>query len=415
MIDRLFLNGQKKENGGGYSMRKILKVGLLFHSFSCKNLGVGALAISESELLKRICDRLNIDLEIVCYEWKVNDLYSDATHAKVRLKQTTYNPIKMIKSFNDCNLIIDATAGDSFTDIYGIKNFIRIFLIKYYSILAKPSIVLAPQTIGPYRNIFTKIIANIYLCFIKRIFLRDELSKSAIPKRLMKKVTVATDMAFALPFRPISILNAKFKTAGLNISGLLYLGGFLLDRRDDFSYKRLCSKIIDLLIEEGYEVYLVPHVVGGIDDVKDNDTKVIMDLCNNDKRLKMAPLFKDPIEAKSYISQFDLFLGSRMHATIAAFSTGVLTIPLAYSRKFQGVFEPLGYKSILDLQSMSEQEIIDQIKKMLKNEITMKSDINNANILVTKKMSRYESYLERLILEATKDLVIRNARVKADE
>ncbi len=383
-------------------MRKSIKVGLLFHSFSNNNLGVGALAISESEMLKRICDKLNVDLEIVCFEAKVNDLYSDATNALVRLKQTTKNPFRMIKYLNDCNLIIDATAGDSLTDIYGLKNFIRIFLIKYYSILAKPSVILAPQTIGPYRSKITRLIADIYLCFVKHIFIRDELSKSAIPKRLMKKVTVTTDMAFALPFRTAKTLKANSKAVGFNISGLLYSGGFCLDRSDDFSYKRLCLRIIDLLIEEGYEVYLVPHVVGGINDFKDNDTKITMDICKNDQRLKMAPLFKDPIEAKSYIRQFDLFIGSRMHATIAAVSSGVPTIPLAYSRKFQGVFEPLGYKATLDLQCLSENEIIDHIKQVLVNGITIKSNIQKANAIVTSKLNRYEAYLEKVILEEIK-------------
>lgn len=400
-------------------MRKVLKVGLLFHSFSNSNLGVGALAISESELLKRICDKLNIELEIVCFEPMVNDLYSDATSAHVSLKQTTYNLFRMIKDFNDCNLIIDVTAGDSLTDIYGLKNFIRIFLIKYYSILAKPSVVLAPQTIGPYRSKITKIIADIYLSFVKRIFIRDELSKSVIPTKLMNKVTVATDMAFALPLRPNKTLNRKSKAAGFNISGLLYSGGFNLGRDNDFSYKRLCLSIIDLLIQEGYEVYLVPHVVGGINDDKDNDTKISFDLCNNDLRLKMAPLFKNPIEAKSYISQFDLFIGSRMHATIAALSSGVLTIPLAYSRKFQGVFEPLGYKATLDLKFLSEKEIIEQMKQILINGKTIKANIEKTTTVATNKLSRYEAYLEKVILEIMGELddkkVVKNERVETDE
>lgn len=401
-------------------MRRFFKVGLLFHSFSNYNLGVGALAISESELLKRICDKLNIELEIICFEAKVNDLYSDVTNAPVSLKQTTYNPLKMIKYLNDCDLIIDATAGDSFTDIYGLKNFIRIFLIKYYSILAKPPVVLAPQTIGPYKSKITKLIADIYLNFVNKIFLRDELSQSVIPTRLMKKVAVATDMAFALPFRQTKTLKAKSKTVGFNISGLLYTGGFSLDRNDDFSYKRLCLNIIDLLINDGYEVYLVPHVVGGIDDdFKDNDTKITIELCNNDYRLKLVPLFKDPIEAKSYISQFDLFIGSRMHATIAALSSGVPTIPLAYSRKFQGVFEPLGYKSTLDLQFMSENEIIDQIKQILINVNSIKSNIVETTSDATSKLRRYEAYLENIVLEKVKELnykkAIMNKRVETDE
>lgn len=398
-------------------MRKNLKVGLLFHSFSNSNLGVGALAISECELLQHICDRSNIELEIICFESKVDDLYSDATSAHVSLIQTSYNPIRMIRCFNECNIIIDATAGDSLTDIYGIKNFIRIFLIKFYSILSKPSIILAPQTIGPYRSKITKIIADIYLFFVKKIFIRDELSKTVIPTRLKNKVTIATDMAFALPYSPEKTLKANSKTVGFNISGLLYSGGFNLGRSDSFSYRKLCLSIIDMFINKGYEVYLVPHVVGGINDDVDNDTKISLDICKNDSRIKMAPLFKNPIEAKSYISQFDIFIGSRMHATIAALSSGVFTIPLAYSRKFQGVFDPLGYKTTLDMQYMSEKDILDQIKEILSKEIAIKSNIKHTTAVAKRKLYRYETYLEEVIRDIAYEpkKAIKNERAKTDE
>jgi polysaccharide pyruvyl transferase WcaK-like protein len=88
-----------------------------------------------------------------------------------------------------------------------------------------------------------------------------------------------------------------------------------------------------------------------------------------------------------------------MHATIAAVSSGVPTIPLAYSRKFQGVFEPLGYKSTLDLRCMSENDIVDQIKQSLLNGTSIKSYIENAKQEVTSKLCKYEMYLEKVILE----------------
>ena len=45
----------------------------------------------------------------------------------------------------------------------------------------------------------------------------------------------------------------------------------------------------------------------------------------------VAPYFATPMEAKSYISGMDLFIGARMHATIAAISAGVPVIPFSYS------------------------------------------------------------------------------------
>lgn len=54
----------------------------------------------------------------------------------------------------------------------------------------------------------------------------------------------------------------------------------------------------------------------------------------------------------------DFFAGARMHACIAAVSSGVPVYPLAYSRKFNGLFvETLGYPEMGDLTVMDSDEI----------------------------------------------------------
>ena len=75
--------------------------------------------------------------------------------------------------------------------------------------------------------------------------------------------------------------------------------------------------------------------------------------------LLLSPLFFSPIDAKSYISGMHFFIGSRMHATIAAFSSNVPVFPLAYSRKFNGLFiDTLRYPYMGDLKVQSIREIL---------------------------------------------------------
>src|SRR4030042_4682892 len=47
-------------------------------------------------------------------------------------------------------------------------------------------------------------------------------------------------------------------------------------------------------------------------------------------------------ETKYIIGLCDFFIGSRMHACIAALSQGIPAVGIAYSRKFSGVFESIG-------------------------------------------------------------------------
>ncbi len=51
-----------------------------------------------------------------------------------------------------------------------------------------------------------------------------------------------------------------------------------------------------------------------------------------------------------------------MHACIAAFSSGVPVLPMAYSRKFAGLFGTLGYGACADCKADSEEEILAKLK-----------------------------------------------------
>ena len=68
---------------------------------------------------------------------------------------------------------------------------------------------------------------------------------------------------------------------------------------------------------------------------------------------------------KHIIGQCDFFLGSRMHACIAALSQTVPAVAIAYSRKFLGVMETIGVEDIVvDPQSMTADEILHAIARI---------------------------------------------------
>lgn len=56
----------------------------------------------------------------------------------------------------------------------------------------------------------------------------------------------------------------------------------------------------------------------------------------------------------------DVFIGARMHATIGAFSSGVATIPTAYSRKFNGLYEGLQYPYVVDLLNEATEACVEK-------------------------------------------------------
>ncbi len=70
----------------------------------------------------------------------------------------------------------------------------------------------------------------------------------------------------------------------------------------------------------------------------------------------------DQNEIKYIIGQCDFFIGSRMHACIAALSQGIPAIGIAYSRKFAGVMQSAGVEELIaDPRRSSTTEILEII------------------------------------------------------
>lgn len=372
-------------------MKKKITVGLMGHSFHCSNLGVGALALSECAILEKIALELNCDLEVVCFEsgWS-EECYIDATSVKARQEYYTFSP-SMIRKFKQCDLIIDVTGGDSFSDIYGNKIFVAGILLKYYAVLSGKPIILAPQTIGPFFKKRNCIIANRYMNHVKSIFIRDKMSNKVLSEKNCGKTVSVADMAFKLPYEKGT---KKENVIGFNVSGLLYDKSNRLVNRENFSYESLCDKLVKLLLDMKYKVVLVSHVIGDEKEITDNDYCASVLMKKKFPELEIAPVFKNPIEAKSYISTLDMFIGSRMHAVIAALSSGVPSIPIAYSRKFMGVFEPLGYTVTLDARKLDEDQIVEKVKEYITNNLELKRQCDNVQNKANELLGAYEECLK---------------------
>ncbi|MFR2859785.1 MAG: polysaccharide pyruvyl transferase family protein [Alistipes ihumii] len=220
--------------------------------------------------------------------------------------------------------------------------------------------ILLPQTIGPYASEEARRKAARSMSAAGLIFARDRMSFDCARELLPPKPVERTiDAAFFLPYEKTAFDGEKTKV-GINISGLLWHGGYT--RNNQFGlrsdYSRTMLGILDAFSSrQDVELHLISHVIGRPDFV-DEDTHVVGKLRARYPRAIVAPAFRTPVEAKSYIAGMDFFAGARMHACIAAVSSGVPVYPLAYSRKFNGLFvETLGYPEMGDLTVMDSDEI----------------------------------------------------------
>lgn len=387
-----------------------MKIGLISHLIKDYNLGCSALAISNLRLMDEVFEECGIDIEYVVIlaepKEKINlkeftslegftkNKFSYRTYP--RLKNVLKNPhiLSKTNAFEDLDYVIDLCGGDGYTDNYGLIRLLAESLPVFGCKKKKTKIFFAPQTIGPFNSKIGEIIAKVTLNKLEVIYARDNRSFECCKKlRLEKKTKQVIDVAFALPFEKKNMKNGK-KNIGINVSGLLYNGGYNHDNyfKLSFSYKEFIDKLLEKLsYDNNIQVHLIAHVIDNNHSV-DDDYTVCKKLNDKFPNTILAPKFESAIEAKNYISSMDLFSGARMHATIAATSSGVPVIPVAYSRKFNGLYDTLGYKYYIDAKSdITLEDALIKFDEYVNDSEKLKISLNNArnvymeNLLIYKK------------------------------
>lgn len=385
-----------------------LTIGLLGAPINNKNLGCQALTYS---LVNQLCEAsksLGIKCHYIVFEYLseksnlqtfCNNISIDSSlfehfHLTAFGESRSYlknfsNNLNVIKKLKECDFVIDITEGDSFTDIYGNRRFWSLTRQKYIIEKLGIPLVLGPQTYGPFNNSRTRKYASKVIKKAAYIISRDNPSADLVEKLSGRKVYVTTDVAFQLPYKSVvREQNDKIKI-GLNISGLLVRDQ--VEQNDKmFALKTDYDLYIDTLLadickqQDKYEVYLIPHVFEDCQAIKSYHKKYPETI--------MLEMFNNPIEAKNLISQMDYFIGARMHATIAAFTSGVLTIPTAYSRKFNGLFSLVEYPLIVDLQNLDTAKAVSLTFEYL----NLKDKVKQLSESSLKKCKAYSEKTEKI-------------------
>lgn len=294
-----------------------------------------------------------------------------------------YKDFSLSKSaYKEADYLLDLGQGDSFSDIYGVKRFN--WINNSYLLAQKHQIkyCVLPQTIGPFASASIRNKAVQSLSQAELLFARDKQSSDYIYDIYPQaRANETIDMAFFLPYTRHNF-DSKNIHVGLNVSALIWNGGY--EQNNQFGlcvdYQQLVFSIIEYFTSlSDVVVHLVPHVVSDGEQLE-NDYLVSMKIYEsiNKPNLILSPFFRDPVEAKNYISGMDFFVGSRMHATIGAFSSGVPVYPLAYSRKFNGLFiDTLSYEAMGDMKTQSDKDLLENIKTAFNNRQDLKRIIES--------------------------------------
>ena len=325
-----------------------------------------------------MCDRLGIPASSV----EVTPMGSSMS-AKAKVRHFFENRI-MHNRVADALALFDLTAGDSFSVIYGMERLERYAEPMVYSVGCGTPLILGPQTFGPFRSDEGRALAKRVFGGAALAVARDELSAQCFEEVCGNAASVSTDLAFGLPFdaEALKLPRTDAPRVALNASGLLYDDSLentvkAFELRVD--YRAFVHRVIEGLLDNGCEVHLVPHVGA--------DIAVNRVLSERYPSVIAHALADTPVDAKNLICQMDLLIGSRMHATIAALSSGTAVVPVAYSRKFEGLFSGVGYRHVVDLASCATDEAVCAVLDAARSREVLASEAARAHATADEKLN----------------------------
>jgi colanic acid/amylovoran biosynthesis protein len=399
-------------------MKKKINIGIIWATPYATNLGVSALAYSSISLLNDVVNENAIYASFIF----LGSSKSGRDQIVINDKQIYFNNtiwinffklrsiISILFRFNRYKLtkiltldyIFDTSSGDSFTDIYGNVRFQDMLNSKRLLYWLGKKLILLPQTIGPFNDPANEIKAFKILKKLNTVMCRDKQSFDYCSRFLLEEnIFELIDVAFYLPYTKHKIDNNRINV-GINISGLLWNGGYTKNNQFKLrsDYKKLMMRIVSYFIQlDNVQVHLIAHVIDN-NYLTEDDSIICEELKNEYQKAIIVPSFNTPIQAKNYISGLDFFIGARMHACIAAFSSGVPVFPMAYSRKFNGLFtDTLQYKWIGDCINENEDQLFLKLREAYINRESLKEQIFNANEIIVKPRLRL---LKNLITETLK-------------
>lgn len=311
----------------------------------------------------------------------------------------------IFRAVRRCDLCVDFTDGDSFSDIYGKSRFYWRTAEKAAVLLSGKRLLLGPQTYGPYQSAGAKKLAGWVLKKAQFVYSRDENSAALVKQLTGRQIPVMTDIAFKLPKDETVRLEGDQIKVGINVSGLLWNGGYTGNNQFGLTvdYRSYVTDLVAWCVERDMAVYLIPHVITLHDEGNpENDLAACKALTERFPQCRIIDRYDTPMAIKGYIAQMDVFTGARMHSTIGAFSSGVATIPFAYSKKFGDLFSTVSYPYLVDGRSLTTGEALEKTCGYISDLQTLKKAVAEAGKQVMARGDAFVADFRKILEEIAK-------------
>jgi colanic acid/amylovoran biosynthesis protein len=246
-------------------------------------------------------------------------------------------------------------------------------------------VVLWGASVGPFEKEpdFVPYVRE-HLAKMAFIGARESITQRYLEDKLgLSNVVSVADPAFLLAPEPWDmtalIPSADASVLGLNVSPLIQRY-----RPKDESPTVLLDEIAAFIDSvSDMTTLLIPHVIPLNGVRKNNDAQflaALLERVSDQSRVRMIPPTLNAAQIKYVISRCRFFIGARTHATIAALSSGVPTISIAYSVKAKGINHDLfGHTDyVLDTPAVSRRTLKQHLDRLVAQEAVVREHLAQA-------------------------------------
>ena len=255
---------------------------------------------------------------------------------------------RLCRLYAAADLVVAAGGGYLYTRSRWRGNVVllgQLYAFLYGAMLGKP-VHLYAQSIGPFRAGFQSWIVRCALSRVRLVLVREDLSLQELESwRLQTPVHSTADAAFLLP-DPAERWPALRGIGAGPLIGVTVRRWFQREA-DQRRFEGTMSRFVDWLAQtKDATVCFVPQVTyaDGGDDDRIVARAIVAGVAAKD-RVCLIDDELPPDRIKALCGAMDLFVGTRMHSNILAFSTGVPALAIGYQPKTLGIMRQLGMES----------------------------------------------------------------------
>jgi polysaccharide pyruvyl transferase WcaK-like protein len=292
--------------------------------------------------------------------------------------------------YSDIDALIDISGvrfSDKVETIAG-DNFLE--LARYLRSRGKP-VILLPQMLGPFRSEDSRRLLVDLFSAATLVFARDEMSYGYVREIVSSAAPIFRAPDITIRTRAKMVDSKKKSKYGCVVPNVR-----MLDKGDSRwarTYVQRLAFVATAMWSHNIKPIILIHSVDSSED--EPLARSIADLVGDD--ICDIHHAVDPLDAKAFISQSELLVGSRYHSIVSALSSGVPAIVMGWAHKYETILVEFGLAGFIHKATHTQgdlSKILDQLLDETRNR-ELRSILENRK----KPMLRDSDHMWEMVFE----------------